>query len=125
VVARAPGCLPNCWTAISFNPETRRGGWTQKNQWGSKANAMQSAYQHCRTRPVNAGHARACVRPGNRDVYVKNGCVAVAWLVRNDRLIQWTVGKAYGPLKAKRIAKRKLDGAGTRVAGYSCSPRRF
>lgn len=123
--ARAPGCLPRCWTAISFNPETLRGGWTQKNNWGTKKGAMTSAQRHCRERDVNAGHRRACQWPGARDVYAQNACVAVAWLTRNGRLIRWTIGKAYGPRKAMRLAKRKLDGTGTKDAGYSCPPRRF
>lgn len=123
--ARAPGCLPRCWTAISFNPETGRGGWTQQNNWGTKQGAMKSAYNHCKARDVNAAHRRACQWPGARDVAVRNGCVAVAKLVRNGRLVQWTIGKADGPLRAKKLAKRKLDGTGTRTAGYSCSPRRF
>lgn len=122
---RAPACLPRCWTAISFNPKTMRGGWTQDGNWGGKRAAMKSALRHCERRPVNAEAPRACLWPGKRDVYVRNGCVAVAKLVRNGRLIQWTIGKAYGPRKAMRLAKRKLDGTGTRSAGYSCSPRRF
>lgn len=125
VSARAPGCLPRCWTAISFNPQTHRSGWTQKFNWGTKAGAMSSALRHCRQRPVNAGHARACVPPGKRDSVVQNGCVAVAWRIRSDRVVQWTVGRAYGPKKAQRLARRKLDGRGTYDSGYSCSPRRF
>jgi len=125
VSARAPGCLPRCWTAISFNTETRRSGWTQDGRWGTKAGAMESAFNHCKIRDVNAGHRQACKRPGERNVYAQNGCVAVANLVRNGRLIQWTIGKAYGPMKAKRLAKRKLDGTGTKSVGVSCSPRRF
>lgn len=126
VSARAPGCLPRCWTAISFNLQTQRSGWTQNSDWGTKAGAMSSALRHCRHRPVNAGHARACVRPGKRDSVVQNGCVAVAWLLRRGTLRQWTVGRAYGPMKAQRLARRKLDGrGGVRDSGYSCSPRRF
>ena len=125
VSARAPGCLPRCWVAISFNPVTRRSGWTQKSNWGTKAGAMSSALRHCRNRPVNAGFARHCVPPSKRDTVVQNGCVAVAWRVRSDRLVQWTVGRAYGPKKAQRLARRKLDGPGSYHSGYACSPRRF
>lgn len=125
VSSRAPGCVPRCWVAVSFNTDTWRGGWTKAGNWGSKAGAMSSALNHCKVRPVNAGHRRACQRPAARKAYAQNGCVAVAKLVRNDRLIQWAVAKAYGPLKAKRLAKRKLEGRGNRTAGYACSPRRF
>lgn len=123
--ARAPACLPRCWVSVSFNTETRRGGWTQSNNWGSKKGAMLSAQNHCRSRDVNAGHRDACVWPAKRRIFNQNGCVAVAWRVRNDRLVQWTVGRAYGPKKSMKLAKRKLDGQGTRHAGYACSPARF
>ena len=123
--ARAPACLPRCWVAVSFNTKTRRSGWTQQGKWGTKRRAMNSALSHCRNRPVNAGQARACVRPAARSTVERNGCVGVANLVRNGRLIQWTVAKAYGPKKAMRKAKRKLDGRGTKSAGAACSPRRF
>jgi hypothetical protein len=125
VSARAPRCIPKCWAAISFNPETLRSGWTQKLHWGTKKDAMNSALRHCRRRPVNAGHARACVPPSRRDSVAQNGCVAVAWLLRRDRLVQWTVARAYGPKKAQRKARAKLDGRGERYSGYNCSPRRF
>lgn len=126
VSARAPGCIPRCWAAISFNPRTQRSGWTQKSNWGTKAGAMNSALRHCRNRPVNAGFARHCVPPSKRDTVIQNGCVAVAWLLRRGQLKQWTVGRAYGPKKAQRLARRKLDGTGgVRESGYNCSPRRF
>ncbi|WP_183100200.1 hypothetical protein [Nocardioides pelophilus] len=125
VTARAPGCIPRCWTAISFNTATLRGGWTQNGDWGTKAGAMSSALRHCRVRPVNAGHRQACVLPGNRDLYAQNGCVAVAWRVRNDHLVEWNKGKAFGPKAAMREARRKVDGRGTIDSGYSCAPRRW
>lgn len=125
VSARAPGCIPRCWVAVAYNTRTGRSGWTQSGKWGSKAGAMKSAHNHCRARDVNAGHQRACVWPGRRRTFAKNACVAIAKLIRNDRIVQWTVGRAYGPKKAMRLAKRKLDGRGTRVAGYACPPRRF
>ena len=125
VAARAPGCIPHCWVAISFNPETLRSGWTQKNKWGTKAGASSSALNHCKNRPVNAGHARACVPPGQRDVYNQNGCVAVAWRVRNEQLVEWAKGKGDGPKAAMRAARRAVDGRGTISAGYACAPRRF
>ena len=86
---------------------------------------MQSAHGHCKDRDVNAGHRRACVWPAQRKAFAQNACVAIAKLIRNERVVQWTVGKAYGPKKAIRLAKRKLDGRGNRVAGYACAPRRF
>lgn len=124
VTLRAPGCIPRCWTAVSFNTRTLRGGWTQNGDWGTKTGAMSSALRHCRVRPVNAGHREACVPPGNRDLYAQNGCVAVAWRVRNDRLVEWNKGKAFGPKAAMREARRKVDGRGTIDSGYSCAPRR-
>lgn len=125
VRAAAPGCLPRCWSAISFNPKTLRGGWTQSGAWGGKAAAMRSAHNHCQRRPVNATAPNACQWPGRRKVVAKNACVAVAWLTRNERLIQWTKASAYGPRVAMRKAKQKLSGRGVRDAGYSCPPRRF
>lgn len=125
VSARAPGCLPlRCWTAISFNPETQRSGWTQKGAWGSKKQAMTSALRHCRNRPVNAGHARACQWPDKRNVYNVGGCVAVAWRMRNDRLVEWAKGKAFGPIVAERRARREVRGIGTIRSGYACAPRK-
>lgn len=125
VSARAVNCIPNCWVSVSFNTHTLRSGWTQKGRYGSKKGAMNSAHDHCRARPVNAGHAAACKWPGMKDAVTKNGCVAVAWLTRDGQLVKWTVGRAYGPMKSMRAAKRKLDGQGTRDAGYACAPRRF
>lgn len=121
--ARAGSCRPRCWTAIAFNPETLRSGWTQNGAYGSKLRAMKSAFNHCRTRPVNAGHARACVWPGRRNVFRMDGCVAVAWRVRNDRLVEWGKGKAFTKSPAMRRAKRVVEGRGTIDAGYACSPR--
>ena len=125
VSARAPGCLPRCWTAISFNPQTRRSGWTQKSNWGTKAGAMSSALGTAGQRPVNAGHARACVPPGKRDSVVQNGCVAVAWRIRGDRS---SSGRSAGPTARRRPSGWR--GGSSMVAaayhsGYSCSPRRF
>lgn len=125
VATRAAACIPHCWIAISFNPETLRSGWTQDGNWATKAGASSSALNHCKNRPVNAGHARACLPPANRDVYKENGCVAVAWRVRNERLIEWGKGKADGPKTATRRARRSVDGPGTIRAGYACAPRRF
>ncbi|WP_183094805.1 hypothetical protein [Nocardioides stalactiti] len=125
LAARAPGCLPRCWGAISFNTQTLRGGWTQKGDWATKAGAMSSALSHCRNRPPNAGHRTACQAPGQREVVVQNGCVAVAWRVRNERLVEWAKGKAYGPKGAQREARRIVDGRGTISSGYYCTPRRF
>jgi hypothetical protein len=125
VSARAPGCIPRCWVAVAYNTDTGRSGWTQKGQWGSKAGAMRSAHKHCRVREINAGHLRACVWPAKREAITRNGCVAVAKLIRRERIVQWTVGKSYGPKGAMRKAMRKLDGRGTKVAGYACAPRRF
>jgi hypothetical protein len=125
LAARAPGCIPHCWVAISFNPETLRSGWTQKSNWGTKAGASASALNHCKNRPVNAGHARACVPPSNRKVYKENGCVAVAWRVRNEHLVEWAKGKGDGPKAAMRDARRAVDGRGVIDAGYACAPRRF
>jgi hypothetical protein len=125
VSARAPGCIPRCWAALSFNVQTQRSGWTQSGKWGTKKEAMSSALRHCRNRPVNAGFARRCVPPAKRDTFVQNGCVAVAWRIRGGNLVQWTVARAYGPKKAQRKARQKLDGRGTYHSGYNCSPRRF
>ncbi|MDZ5620803.1 hypothetical protein [Nocardioides bizhenqiangii] len=125
VSARAPGCLPRCWVAVGYNSATGRSGWTQPGKWGTKAGAMRSAHAHCRARDVNVGHERACVWPGKRNVYAKNACVAIAKLTRNGTIVQWAVGRAYGPKKAMRLAKRKLDGRGTRTAGFACPPRKF
>jgi hypothetical protein len=125
VVAARPGCLPNCWVAISFNTDTLRGGWTQNGNWGTKSGASSSALNHCKNRDVNAGHARACVAPGVKDTVTQNGCVAVAWLTRNGNLVRWVKASAYGPRIAERKAKRKLDGTGVRDAGHACSPRDF
>jgi hypothetical protein len=125
VSARAPGCIPRCWVAVAYNTETGRSGWTQNGKWGSKLGAMQSAMNYCRIRDVNAGHHRACVWPTKRKAFAQNGCVAIAKLIRGGNIVQWTVGKAYGPRKAMRLAKRKLEGRGDRVAGYACAPRRF
>lgn len=125
MAAGNPGCLPlKCWTAISFNPETLRGGWTQKGSYGSKAQAMSSALAHCRNRPVNAGHARACQRPSLRKVFNVGGCVAVAWRVRNNRLVEWGKGKAFGPIVATRRARAVVRGEGTIDSGYACAPRK-
>ncbi|WP_188113242.1 hypothetical protein [Nocardioides humilatus] len=123
--SRAPGCIPHCWVAISFNPETLRSGWTQNGNWGTQAGASSSAFNHCKNRPVNKGHARACVRPSERKVYNQNGCVAVAWRIRNEQLAEWAKGKGDGPKAASRAAKREVDGRGTINVGYACAPRRF
>lgn len=125
VSARGPACLPSrCWTALSFNPETQRGGWTQQGAWGSKKQAMRSAFNHCKQRPVNAGHARACQWPNKRNVYNVGGCVAVAWRMRNNRLVEWAKGKAFGPIVAQRRARKAVRGIGTIDSGYSCPPRK-
>ncbi|KAA1428872.1 hypothetical protein [Nocardioides antri] len=125
VSALAPGCLPSrCWTAIAFNPETLRSGWTQSSAWGSKTRAMTSAHNHCRVRTVNEGHARACIWPGKRRVFNQGGCVAVAWRLRNGRLIEWAKGKAFGPIVAQRRARAAVRGEGTIDSGYSCPPRK-
>ena len=125
VSARAPGCMPyNCWVAISFNTETLRSGWTQRNKWGSKAGAMQSAFAHCKARPVNEGHRDACVSPAGRKAYNQGGCVAVAWRVRDGALVQWAVGKSLGPVVAQRKARKIVRGTGTVSSGYACPPRR-
>jgi hypothetical protein len=123
--ARSINCRPHCWVAVSFNTDTLRSGWTQKNKWGSKAGASTSAYQHCRNRDVNAGHARACVAPGVKDSFAKNGCVGVAWLTRDGHLVKWVVAVAYGPILAERQARKKIDGRGAKDAGHACAPRRF
>ncbi|MEZ0581121.1 hypothetical protein [Nocardioides sp. MH1] len=125
VASRAPGCVPHCWVAISFNPETLRSGWTQNGNWGTKAGASSSALNHCKNRPVNAGHARACVKPSARGAYNQNGCVAVAWRVRNEQLVEWAKGLGDGPKSAMRHARRAVDGRGVINAGYACAPRKF
>lgn len=125
VAAKFPGCYPKkCWTAISFNSETLRSGSTRKGQWGSKKKAMQSAFQHCKARPVNAGHRNACKPPKARKVYNQGGCVAVAWRVNNGTLVKWAVGKAFGPIVAQRKARKAVRGPGTVKSGYSCPPRK-
>jgi hypothetical protein len=126
VTARAaPGCMPyKCWAAISFNTETLRSGWTQRNQWGTKARAIQSAFGHCKNREVNNGHRDACVNPNGRNVFNQGGCVAVAWRVRDGALVQWAVGKSLGPIVAQRKARRAVRGTGTVDSGYACPPRR-
>jgi hypothetical protein len=125
VSARAVNCRPHCWVAVSFNTDTLRGGWTQTNKWGSKATASASALNHCRTRDVNAGHARACVAPSVKDTYAQNACVGIAWLTRDGHLVKWVKATAYGPILAERKARHKLDGRGTKAAGHACSPRHF
>ena len=119
VSARAPGCIPRCWVAVAYNTATGRSGWTQRGQWGSKDGAMRSAHNHCRARDINAGHVRACVWPARKDAATKNGCVAVAKLTRGERIVQWTVGKSYGPKSAMRKARAKLRGRGIKTAGYA------
>jgi len=125
VSARAPGCIPRCWVAVAYNFATGRSGWTQTGNWGAKKGAMQSAMRHCRVRDVNVGHERACIWPAKRRAFAQNGCVAIAKRIRAGNVVQWAVGKAYGPRKAMRLAKRKLEGPGDRVAGFACSPRKF
>ncbi len=125
VSARAPGCLPRCWIAVAYNSHTGRSGWTQPGKYGGLKEAMRSAETHCKNRDVNAGHQRACIWPGKKNSYAQNACVAIAKLIRRDRIVQWTVGKGYGPKKAMRQARSKLNGRGTKVAGYACAPRRF
>lgn len=123
VSARGYGCkLNKCWGAISFNPVAQRGGWTQKGNYATKKAAMSSAFRHCKYR--NPGSRRFCVWPGKRDTFIQGGTVAVAWLVRNGQVVQWTVGKAFGHKSAERRARRKLDGAGTRHSGYFETPNR-
>ncbi|WP_146207263.1 hypothetical protein [Nocardioides silvaticus] len=125
VSAKAPGCMPyKCWAAISFNTETLRSGWTQNKQWGSKKKAVQSAFAHCKNRPVNEGHRDACKSPEGRKAYNQGGCVAVAWRVKDGNLVEWAVGKSLGPIVAQRKARKAVRGEGTVDSGYACPPRR-
>lgn len=127
--ARAAGCrAPNCWTAISFNTKTGYSGWTTPERGRStKAAAMRAALTKCRNRPVNAQAKSSCLRPSVREVYRRNGCVAVFFRRRDGRIVEWARGKADTETPAKRQARRAVnDGPGEIVfSRLACGLRRF
>jgi len=128
VTARAAGCkVPNCWMAVSFNTKTGYSGWTSDRGRSTKAAAMRAALERCRNRPENAGAVRFCSPPAAREVYRRNGCVAVYFRRRDDRIVEWAKGKADTPTPAKRAARRIVnDGPGEIVLSrVDCSARRF
>lgn len=125
--ARAAGCRPpNCWMAISFNTKTGYAGWTSNAGRSTQRAAMRAALDKCRSRAENAGAQRFCLSPAVRQVYRKNGCVAVYFRRRNGQIVEWARGKADTVTPAKRAARRAVDGPGEIVFSRAdCALRRF
>ena len=122
--SRLASCnIPHCWSAISFNTATGRSGWTDNK--ASRARAVERAIYRCKNRDENRLHRSACQNPNNRNVYAENGCVAVAFRRNNGRIVEWAKGKSYGPIVAKRRARRAVAGPGeVLVSAWACSRRR-
>lgn len=124
-LAPPPPCAPRCWTAISFNPRAKIWGWTSKEGVGGKRLAMQKAQARCkaRTKQETSAPPSACQWPGKRKVFAYNSCVAVAWRVRGERVVEWAKGNARDSITAERRARRAVRGAGQVTAKFACTFR--
>lgn len=106
---RVAACFPGCWGAISFNTATGISGG--KYDTAGKDAATSAALRRCKTK--NPNRARACVAPGVRNTWVKNGCLAIWYRTRNGRIVEWAKGSSFYKAKSIRIAKRIVnDGPG-------------
>ncbi|UMG92001.1 hypothetical protein [Nocardioides sp. TF02-7] len=86
---------------------------------------MQKALQRCKARTKNETNAppSACQPPAKRKVFAYNGCVAVAWRVRDNRVVEWGKGKARDKISAERSARRSVKGPGQITSKFACTFR--
>lgn len=120
---RVAACWPGCWGAISFN--TRTGVSGGKNDVGGKDAAIRKALTRCRSKPANQLAPAACVSPRRHDLYVKNACIEVWYRERNGRVVEWAKGRHFYQARARRVAKRQLDGPGEiKRSAWLCTTRR-
>ncbi len=108
-----------CYGAIAINPATGLADVVTDRK--SKFAAKKDAKNKCKNRPANEGFARHCTVAG----WVRNGCGAVAFRVNDNELKEWAYAYAYSEDAAKRKAKDKLSGPGTRgIWAWVCTTRR-
>lgn len=114
---RAPRCWRlhrRCYGSIAVNPHTGR-AFIANDKMGKIA-ARHTANRKCKRH----AHGKYCRNAG----WVRNGCLAVAYRVRDGKLKEWASAGAATELRAKRRAKRKVRGPGTEhIWAWLCTTR--
>lgn len=116
------GCVaPRCFGAISFNTRTGVAGVT--NEKDGRPKAIRLAQRSCRHKSeLGYGYPGQCTPAGS----VQNGCMAVAFRVLDDAIVEWQPAFGHTKREAKSAARRSVAGEGDRyVAGWLCTTRHY
>lgn len=120
--AAARGChAPRCFGAISFNKRTGVAGLADDRDGRHKA--IRLAQRSCRAKSERQfGSPAQCTAAGS----VQNGCMAVAFRVQDDVIVEWTTKFGHTKREAKSAAHDAVAGPGDRYfAAWLCTTRSY
>jgi hypothetical protein len=120
--AAARGChTPRCFGAISFNKRTGIAGLS--NDRDGRHKAIRLAQRNCRAKSERQfGSPGQCTAAGS----VQNGCMAVAFRVQDDVIVEWTTKFGHTRREAKSAAHAAVAGPGDRYfAAWLCTTRSY
>ncbi|WP_188113243.1 DUF4189 domain-containing protein [Nocardioides humilatus] len=119
---RVIGCeAPRCFGAISFNKRTGVAGIA--NDKDGRPKSIRLAQRACRAKSERTyGSPGQCTEAGS----VQNGCMAVAFRVLGDEIVQWQTEFGHTKREAKSAAHAAVAGEGSRYfAAWLCTTRNY
>lgn len=111
---------PRCFGAISFNKRTGVAGLA--NDKDGRPKSIRLAQRSCRAHSADqSGFPGQCVPAGS----VQNGCMAVAFRVVDNAIVEWTTEFGHTKHEAVTAARASVAGPGDRYAVWLCTTRHY